>query len=221
VKSAGDIYRRIADADNIRVGFLKAARGKQGRRDVVDFKSEFEHNIARLYAQIEERRLDIGHYRYFQVFDPKKRLICAASFPERVLHHAVMNVCEPVLDAYAIDDSYACRKGKGGQRAVLRAKAFSSSMSANISIPSITTFYLPPWRGVSGSMMCRTCLRTFSGHTKQPKVRDCPSATWYLSIWRISICPSSTTGSRKIEGCAATSDIWTIFFSLGMTGNGC
>ena len=125
MKSAGDIYRRIADADNIRVGFLKAARGKQGRRDVVAFKSEFEHNIARLYAQIEERRLDIGHYRYFQVFDPKKRLICAASFPERVLHHAVMNVCEPVLDAYAIDDSYACRKGKGGQRAVLRAKAFT------------------------------------------------------------------------------------------------
>ncbi len=124
MKRAGDLYRRINDADNIRMAFLKAARGKQGRRDVIAFKKEFEDNIAMLCKQLAEKRLDVGHYRYFHVLDPKKRLICAASFPERVLHHAIMNVCEPVLDKYAIDDSYACRKGKGGQRAVLRAQYY-------------------------------------------------------------------------------------------------
>lgn len=124
MKSAGDLYRQIEDLDNIRLAFLKAARGKQARRDVIVFRAKFEENIARLSAQLKERNPDIGHYRYFQVFDPKQRLICAASFPERVLHHAMMNVCEPVLESYAVSDSYACRKGKGGQKAILRAQEF-------------------------------------------------------------------------------------------------
>ncbi|HOK06311.1 MAG TPA: reverse transcriptase/maturase family protein [Syntrophales bacterium] len=123
--SAGDLYRQIADRDNIRLAFLKAARGKQARRDVIDFRKNFEENIEKIHGQLEDRNPDIGHYRYFQVYDPKKRLICAASFPERVLHHAIMNICEPVLESYAIYDSYACRKGKGGQKAILRAQEFA------------------------------------------------------------------------------------------------
>ena len=62
---------------------------------------------------------------FFTVRDPKVRNICAASFPERVLHHAVMNLCEPYLDAYAIHDSYACRIGKGNRRALSRVREFA------------------------------------------------------------------------------------------------
>jgi len=69
--------------------------------------------------------VDVGHYHFFTVHDPKERVICAASFPERVLHHAIMNVCEPVLERYAIPDSYACRTGKGMHAAVLRAQGFT------------------------------------------------------------------------------------------------
>lgn len=61
----------------------------------------------------------------FRCGDPKPRSICAASFPERVLHHAVMNVCEPILEAHAVFDSYACRKGKGNRKALARAQQFS------------------------------------------------------------------------------------------------
>jgi hypothetical protein len=68
---------------------------------------------------------DVGHYRFFQIRDPKTRSICAASFPERVLHHAIMNVCEPVLETYAIHDSYACRKGKGSRKALARTQTLS------------------------------------------------------------------------------------------------
>lgn len=125
MKSKGDLFRHIMDRDNIRLAFLKAARGKQSRRDVVHFRANFEENIAMLQSQLLSGNIDIGHYRYFEVFDPKKRLICAASFPERVLHHAIMNICEPVLESCAIADSYACRKGKGGQKAVLRAQKFA------------------------------------------------------------------------------------------------
>ena len=58
-------------------------------------------------------RVRVGDYHYFTIHDPKERTICAAHFRERVLHHAVMNVCEPVLERAAVFDSYACRKGKG------------------------------------------------------------------------------------------------------------
>ncbi|MDF1591100.1 MAG: reverse transcriptase/maturase family protein [Desulfobacterales bacterium] len=125
MRRAGRLYPLIAEPDNIRLAFLKAARGKHNRKEIVSFKSDFENNIRRLYDQIKHQLLDVGKYRFFHVYDPKKRLICAAAFEERVLHHAIMNVCEPVLDTYAIYDSYACRKGKGAQKAVLRSQEFA------------------------------------------------------------------------------------------------
>lgn len=69
--------------------------------------------------------MEIGNYSFFKVFDPKERLICAAAFPERVLHHAMMNHCEPVLENFSIFDSYACRKGKGLHKALDRASEFA------------------------------------------------------------------------------------------------
>lgn len=89
------------------------------------FQNRLEENLAKLQAGLASGRPDIGNYRYFRVFDPKPRRICAAAFPERVLHHAIMNVCEPALESYAIFDSYACRKGKGQQKAVFRAQSFA------------------------------------------------------------------------------------------------
>jgi hypothetical protein len=67
----------------------------------------------------------IGEYHSFTIYDPNERIICAASFRERVLHHALMNVCEPVLERAAIFDSFACRKGMGTQAAVRRASGFA------------------------------------------------------------------------------------------------
>lgn len=125
MKRAGGLFEQIIEPDNLRAAFQKAAKGKAGRKEVKDFREHLDENISALHSQLVGRSLDIGHYRFFHVRDPKKRLICAASFPERVLHHAIMNICEPILDRYAIFDSYACRKGKGTKRAVERAQRFS------------------------------------------------------------------------------------------------
>jgi len=62
---------------------------------------------------------------YFTIHDPKERTICAANFRERVMHHALMNVCEPALERAAIFDSYACRQGKGQLAAVQRAESYA------------------------------------------------------------------------------------------------
>ena len=125
MKRIGNLYPLIAEPDNLRLAFLKAVRGKQDRSEVVRFRRDLEGNLARLRQQLLAESPGIGRYRFFTVHDPKLRQICAAPFAERVLHHAVMNVCEPVLERYAIFDSYACRPDKGARLAVARCQEFA------------------------------------------------------------------------------------------------
>lgn len=118
---------RIADPENLRVAFWKASKGKRGKADCRAFHERLDENLAALGAELLAGDVSVGDYHYFTVHDPKERLICAASFRERVLHHALMNVCEPVLERAAVFDSYACRKGKGRMRAVARAQEYARS----------------------------------------------------------------------------------------------
>ncbi len=125
MRRVGNLYERIADPENLRLAFWKASRGKRDRAEVRQYASHLDENLARLREDLLREAVSVGAYRFFTIRDPKERVICAAPFPERVLHHAVMNVCEPVLERYAIPDSYACRKGKGLHAAIRRAQAFA------------------------------------------------------------------------------------------------
>lgn len=129
MKRAGNLYERIAEPENLRLAFLKSIRGKRGKQDVIAYTSNLDANLRELREQLLAEQIDVGHYHFFTVHDPKERVICAASFPERVLHHAIMNICEPVLERYAVHDSYACRTGKGMHAAVRRAQTFSRRFS--------------------------------------------------------------------------------------------
>lgn len=125
MKRVGNLYPLIAEPENLRTAFLKSVRGKKGKPDVIAYRAKLDENLQSLRNQLLARQIEVGHYHFFKVFDPKERMICAAAFPERVLHHAVMNICEPVLERYAIHDSYACRKEKGMHMAVHRAQHFA------------------------------------------------------------------------------------------------
>ena len=125
MKRAGNLYEQIVDPENLRLAFIKSVRGKCGKPEVIAYTARLDENLRLLRDQLLARQVDAGHYHFFKVFEPKERNICAAAFPERVLHHAIMNVCEPVLERYAIHDSYACRKGKGMHAAVTRAQQFT------------------------------------------------------------------------------------------------
>ena len=121
----GQLMAKIADAENLRRAFWKAAKGKRGKADCLAFRERLDENLAALGAELLAGDVPVGQYHYFKVHDPKQRLICAATFRERVLHHALMNVCEPALERAAVFDSYACRKGKGGLLAVERAQGYA------------------------------------------------------------------------------------------------
>jgi RNA-directed DNA polymerase len=115
--------------ENLREAFLKAARGKRGKQEVVRFRADLQQNLMLLRKSLICGDTCVGNYHYFKIYDPKERIICAASFPERVLHHAIMNVCGPTLERASIFDSYACRLGKGQFACVNRAQHFSRGFS--------------------------------------------------------------------------------------------
>lgn len=124
MKRVGNLYDSITDMDNLHLAFWKAGRGKRGKPDVIAFQENLDQELADLRDQLVGGDVHLGDYRFFTIHDPKERTICAAPFRERVLHHAIMNVCEPHFERYQIYDSYACRKGKGTTGALDRAEAF-------------------------------------------------------------------------------------------------
>ena len=67
---------------------------------------------------MESQSYKPGKYNQFKIYDPKERIITAASFEDRIVHHAVMNILEPVFEKQFIFHTYACRKNKGTHKAV-------------------------------------------------------------------------------------------------------
>jgi len=106
--------------------FGRAALGKRGKGDVESFRSQLNENLVTLRGDLLSDEYRPLTMRYFTIRDPKLRLIHAPAFRDRVLHHALMSHMGPVLDSTLIDDSFACRLGKGSHAAVRRAAYFTS-----------------------------------------------------------------------------------------------
>ncbi|MFC1572679.1 reverse transcriptase domain-containing protein [Candidatus Eisenbacteria bacterium] len=125
MKRAGKLLEQVTERDNLRLAFYRALRGKRDRRDARDFAAGLEANLQDMAAQVWSGRFPVGRCSQFTIHDPKKRIITAPCFAERVLHHAIMNVCEPLFERYLIDDTYACRREKGRIAALRKAVRFS------------------------------------------------------------------------------------------------
>ena len=123
MKRVGNLFSQIVSRENLLRAFVKASRGKGLRKERIDYAEHLEDNLTMLAVGLNDLTYPVGDYRRFLIFDPKEREICAASFSERVLHHAIMNVCSPYFERFLIADSYANRKGKGLIKAVERARS--------------------------------------------------------------------------------------------------
>ena len=126
MKRVGNIFGAVVERDNLRDAFLKASRGKRSRLDQRRYAENLDVELERLREGLLNVDYPVGGYSRFMIYDPKEREICVAPFGERVLHHALMNVCEPFFDRWLVFDTYACRKGKGQLRAVRRAARFAA-----------------------------------------------------------------------------------------------
>lgn len=125
MKRPGKLIEQIADYENLYLAYFKARKGKIGKAAVYAYGKQVQQHLPELQRQILSGDIAVGNYHYFTIYDPKKRLICAAPFGQRVLHHAVMNICHPFFERAQIFDSYASRIGKGTYAALDRAKNFT------------------------------------------------------------------------------------------------
>lgn len=124
---ANHLFDQICQHENLRRAFYQAARGRRYQFRVREFSDQLDRRITALAESLFDGSITLGRFHQFVICDPKERVITAPDFEERVLHHAIMNILEPILDRWLIHDTYACRKEKGREAAVLRARRFSQS----------------------------------------------------------------------------------------------
>ncbi|MCG8348302.1 MAG: reverse transcriptase/maturase family protein [Chloroflexales bacterium] len=121
-KSFTNLFPQIANFENLYVAWESARRGKRRRPDVAAFERHLEPNLLRLERQLLDGGYQPGRYRSFYIREPKRREISAAPFRDRVVHHALVRVIEPIFEARFSNASYACRVGKGTHRAADHAQ---------------------------------------------------------------------------------------------------
>ena len=118
MKRQNHLFDDIVDYGNIRLAFLKALRGNRSSSGAINFCRNIDENLASLRDKLITLNCGWGDYHSFMITDPKPRVISAAPFEQRIMHHAIMNILEPVFERPLIYHSYACRKGKGTHAAV-------------------------------------------------------------------------------------------------------
>ena len=107
------MYERIYDWRNLLLAYRKAAKGKRGQANVAAFEYHLEDYLLHLQTELRSQTYCPGSYDSFYIHEPKKRLISAAPFRDRVVHHALCNLIEPVFERGFSPASFANRKKMG------------------------------------------------------------------------------------------------------------
>ena len=121
-KRVKNLMPLICRLENLHEAFLRAVRGKSGKRVVITMRQHLDEHLLRIQRQLLDGTLNWGQYSFFEITDQKRRMICAASFTERIAFQAMMRICHPVFDDFQCDCSFASRKGRGTHSALDRAQ---------------------------------------------------------------------------------------------------
>ena len=117
MKRAGTLFEDAVSFHGLVAAARRALKANRHSESAATFMFHLEPEILQLHRELLSGEYIPGTYRVFTVYDPKERTIAAAPFRDRVVHHAICAVLEPVFERRAIFDSYACRVGKGTHRA--------------------------------------------------------------------------------------------------------
>ena len=129
------MFDSIISLENLFSAWREFRRGKRSRSDVQYFERHLEDNIFALRDDLIFGRYQHGPYHRFHIFDPKHRIIHKATVRDRLAHHAIYRILQPVLERSFIFDSYSCRIGKGMHAAVRRLGKFTRKASSNYQGP--------------------------------------------------------------------------------------
>lgn len=129
MKRYGHLFEKICSFENLVKAAKKAQRGKRFKSSTSEFNLRLEDELLTIQEELQQKTYQIGQYKHFYIFDPKKRLISALPYRDRVIQHALCNVIEPIFDRTFVPASYACRRNKGSHRAVSLFSRFCRSNS--------------------------------------------------------------------------------------------
>lgn len=125
MKTYNNLFPEIISTENLFSAASKAQKGKRVNNNVSRFNMQLEYNIYKLQDELKNKTYQPGKYNEFYIYEPKKRMISAAPYRDRVVHHALCNIIEPIFDKIFIYDTYANRIGKGTHAAINRAQQFA------------------------------------------------------------------------------------------------
>ena len=134
-RSYKHIFEQIIDLNNLFAAWKEFRRGKKNKIDVQEFEFNLEDNLFELHRQLAEMTYKHLPYTSFYIHDPKIRHIHKASVRDRVLHHAVFKVLNPIFEPTFIANSFSCRIGKGTHKGVVALENAAKKVSRNYSGP--------------------------------------------------------------------------------------
>ena len=122
MRRIGGLFEGICDRTNLSAAVWAAARGRREQRDVAEFLRDADRRLNQISRDLLHGAFRFQRYWEFDVYDTKTRTIRAPSFRDRVVHHAIINVAGPALERSALEQSYACRQGRGQHAALRQAR---------------------------------------------------------------------------------------------------
>jgi RNA-directed DNA polymerase len=123
-KSYNHFFDKIVAWENLHRAFMAARQGKRYAPAVLRFQKNLEENLVNIQNHLIWGSWTPGRWHEFMVYDPKRRFIQAPPFEDRVVHHALVNIIDPLFEKKFINDSYACRSGRGFHQAAYRVQSF-------------------------------------------------------------------------------------------------
>lgn len=130
MKTYNKIYKQVYSTDNLTSAFQKARKGKSKKNYVVNFELDLERNIGVLQRDLKFKIYKPSRLNKFIIRDPKTRTIHSSIFRDRIVHHAIINILQPIYEKIFIYDSFASRKSKGTHIAVERFEYFINKVSS-------------------------------------------------------------------------------------------
>lgn len=129
-----NVYEELCSYENLETAFNKARRGKTLKKYVIEFEEKLKENLLQLRNELLMQTYNPQPLKTFILRDPKTRKISKSAFRDRVVHHAICNIIEPLFDKRFIHDSFANRLRKGTLNAIKRFDCFKRKVSKNNTI---------------------------------------------------------------------------------------
>ncbi len=131
MKTYNNLYERLWSFENLQSAYEKARRHKTTNKDVQQFHEHWRFHLCTLMRELRTQNYVPHPLKKFVLRDPKTRVICVSEFRDRVVHHALINILQPIFEPRFIHDSYASRKGKGTSAALKRFDQFLRKVTSN------------------------------------------------------------------------------------------